>query len=128
MRISRVCCSITFALALALAPPLAAQGGSIAGTVINRATGAPVPSAQVAVAGTALGTLTDAGGRFHLADVPGTTAVLRVRIIGFRSVEDTVAVGALEVKIALDQKALELEGPVVTGTPEATTQRALGNP
>src|SRR5437763_9894186 len=124
---SSVCCGLTL-LSLAVAPSLAAQGGSIAGTVINRATGAPVPSAQVAVAGTALGTLTDAGGRFHLADVPGTTAVLRVRIIGFRSVEDTVAVGALEVKIALDQKALELEGPVVTGTPEATTQRALGNP
>jgi TonB-linked SusC/RagA family outer membrane protein len=116
-----------FAVALAAPVALVAQGGVIAGAVVNRASGAPVPSAQVAVAGTTLRTLTDAGGRFRLADVPGARVVLQVRVIGFRSAEDTVAVGDLEARIVLDQKALELNQVVVTGTPAATTTRALGN-
>src|ERR1043166_8459822 len=116
-----------FAVALAAPVALVAQGGVIAGAVVNRASGAPVPSAQVAVAGTTLRTLTDAGGRFRLTDVPGARVVLQVRVIGFRSAEDTVAVGDLEARIVLDQKALELNQVVVTGTPAATTTRALGN-
>ena len=128
MRLSSVCCGLAlFFLQIALAPALFAQGGSIAGTVVNRASGAPIPSAQVAVVGTALRTLTDASGRFRLTDVPGTTAVLQVRVIGFRGVADTVAVGELAARIALDQKVLELDQVIVTGTPAATTTRELGN-
>lgn len=118
-----------FALSLGFVMPvsLAAQGGSIAGTVVNRASGEPIASATVSVAGTALRTSTDATGRFTLNDVPGTSAVLQVRMIGFRAREDTVNVGDTSVRIALDQKALELSQVIVTGTPAATEQREIGN-
>src|SRR2546430_1105934 len=106
---------------------LIAQGGSVAGVVVNRATGGPVAAAQVSVAGTALRVLTDASGRFTLSDVPGTTAVLQVRVIGFRARTDTVNVGDTSVRIALEQKALELEQVVVTGTAGATAQREIGH-
>src|ERR1051326_5024630 len=96
-----------FAVALAAPVALVAQGGVVAGATLR--------------------TLTDAGGRFRLTDVPGARVVLQVRVIGFRSAEDTVAVGDLEARIVLDQKALELNQVVVTGTPAATTTRALGN-
>jgi len=127
MRFSPVVAGIALVLGSPLCRPLAAQGGSIAGTVTNRATGAPVPAAQVTVAGTALRALTDVGGRFILNDVPGTTAVLQVRIIGFRAITDTVNVGDTSVRITLEQKALELSQVVVTGTPVAIEQRQVGN-
>src|SRR6266566_1011321 len=125
------CCSVLSSLALTfgIVAPVAvtAQGGSVAGTVVNRATGAPVAAAQVTVAGTALRAFTDASGRFTLNDVLGTTAVLQIRMIGFRARTDTVNVGDTNVRIALDQKALELEQVVVTGTAAATAQRELGH-
>ena len=126
MRLPSVCCGLTLLFGIAAPGAVDAQGGSIAGTVTNRATGAPVPGAQVAVAGAPLRALTDAGGRFRFSDVPGTTAVLQVRVIGYRAVEDTVAVGSSDVRIGLDQKALELSQVVVTGTPMAVEQRQVG--
>ncbi len=127
MRFFPVRFRLTLALGLAVAPPLVAQGGEVGGTVLDRTSGAPVPSAQISVAGTTLRTLSNAAGRFRFSDVPGTTAVLQVRVIGYRSLEDTVTVGSGDLRIALEPKALELDQVVVTGTPAATTTRELGN-
>jgi TonB-linked SusC/RagA family outer membrane protein len=106
---------------------LAAQGGSIAGTVVSRGSAAPVGDAQVTVVGTALRDFTDARGRFRLDNVPGTTAVLQVRRIGFRAATDTVSVGDTNVRVALDEKGLELSQIVVTGTAGATALGRIGN-
>src|SRR6266480_4558963 len=109
MRCSSVLCRLALTFGIIAPGSLTAQGGSVAGTVVNRATGAPVAAAQVTVAGTGLRAFTDASGRFTLNDVLGTTAVLQIRMIGFRARTDTVTVGDTNVRIALDQKALELE-------------------
>src|SRR5213592_2204529 len=117
------------AVALGLLTPfqLRGQAGAVGGVVVTRGSGAPVSDAQVRVVGTTLLTLTDAGGRFRFSDVPGTTVVLAIRRIQFRAAQDTVNVGDLNVRIALEEKALELEGLVVTGTSAATAQREIGN-
>ena len=117
------------AAALALITPfqLRGQAGAVGGVVVTRGSGAPVSDAQVRVVGTTLLTLTDAAGRFRFSDVPGTTVVLAVRRIQFRAAQDTVNVGDMNVRIALEEKALELEGLVVTGTSAATAQREIGN-
>src|SRR5213080_2050345 len=117
------------AAALALITPfqLRGQAGAVGGVVVTRGSGAPVSDAQVRVVGTTLLTLTDAAGRFRFSDVPGTTVVLAVRRIQFRAAHDTVNVGDMNVRIALEEKALELEGLVVTGTSAATAQREIGN-
>src|ERR1051325_2528052 len=114
-------------LALLAPTPLLGQAGSVAGVVVTRGSGAPVSDAQVRVAGTTLLTLTDGAGRFRFSDVPGTIVVLQVRRIQFRAAADTVNVGDVNVRIALEEKALELEGLVVTGTSAATAQREIGN-
>lgn len=106
---------------------MAAQGRPIGGTVVSRGSGAPVGDAQVTVVGTTLRDFTDANGRFHFDDVPGTTAVLQVRRIGFRAATDTVNVGDTNVRLALDEKGLELSQIVVTGTPGATELGRIGN-
>ena len=127
MRFSPVVAGVTLVLGMPMLRPLAAQGGPIAGTVTNRATGEPIPSAVITVAGTTLRVVTDPSGRFRLADAPGTTAILQVRTIGYRPVEDTVNVGDTSVRITLEQRALDLSQVVVTGIPAATERRQVGN-
>jgi TonB-linked SusC/RagA family outer membrane protein len=127
MRLSRVCGGLTLLLALAAPHRVAAQGGSIAGTVVSRSSGAPIGDVQVTVTGTALRVFTDARGRFHFDDLAGTTVVLQVRRIGYRAVTDTVNVGDTNLRVALEQKLLELSQVVVTGTPAAVEIGKLGN-
>src|SRR2546425_88943 len=127
MRCSSVLCSLALTFGIVAPVAVAAQGGSVAGIVVSRGSGAPVGDAQVAVTGTALRVFTDASGRFHFDDVPGTTAVLQVRRIGFRAAIDTVNVGDTNLRLALDEKGLELSQVVVTGTPSATEIGRIGN-
>src|SRR5438034_2115334 len=114
MRCSSVLCSLALTFGIVTPGALTAQGGSIAGTVVSRGSGAPVGDVQITVAGTALRAFTDARGRFHFDDLSGTTVVLQVRRIGFRVVTDTVDVGDTHVRVALEQKMLELSQVVVT--------------
>src|SRR3989442_15824280 len=83
---------------------LPAQGSAVGGVVVTRASGAPIGDAQVSVSGTTVRAVTDASGRFRIPDVPGTTAVLEVRRIGFRAVQDTVRAGDLNVRIARSEE------------------------
>src|SRR2546426_12761219 len=127
MRCSSVLCGLALAFRIVAPVIVAAQGGSVAGIVVSRGSGAPVGDVQVTVAGTALRAFTDARGRFHFEDLPGTTVVLQVRRIGFRAVTDTVDVGDTNVRVALEQKMLELSQVVVTGIPAPTEIGKLGN-
>src|SRR5213592_1302654 len=120
MRCSSLLCSLALTFGIVTPGALTAQGGSIAGTVVSRGSGAPVGDVQITVAGTALRVFTDARGRFHFDDLAGTTVVLQVRRIGFRGVTDTVNVGDTNLRVALEQKVLELSQVVVTGTSSAT--------
>src|SRR2546421_3818906 len=127
MRCSSVLCSLALTFGIVAPVAVTAQGGSVAGIVVSRGSGAAVGDAQVAISGTALRAFTDASGRFHFDDVPGTTAVLQVRRIGFRAATDTVNVGDTNVRLALDVKGLELSQVVVTGTSSATEIGRIGN-
>src|SRR5216117_3645907 len=127
MRCSSVLCGLALAFGIVAPVIVAAQGGSVAGIVVSRGSGAPVGDVQVTVAGTALRAFTDARGRFDFDDLSGTSVVLQVRRIGFRVVTDTVDVGDTHVRVALEQKMLELSQVVVTGIPAPTEIGKLGN-
>ena len=127
MRCSSVLCRLALTLGIIAPVGLAAQGGSVAGIVVSRGSGAPVGDVQVTVAGTTVRAFTDARGRFHFDDLAGTRVVLQVRRIGFRAVTDTVDVGDTNVRVALEQKMLELSQVVVTGIPAPTEIGKLGN-
>ena len=89
--VSRV--AAIFGLALA-SPALAANAttGSIEGQVLNADSGGYLEKARVAVAGTALETLTDAGGRYQLTGVPAGTAQLQVSFTGLAPLRAAVEV------------------------------------
>lgn len=116
----------------ALAAPIAAQQRySVVGRVLDAVTGAPVSGAQVSIAGTEFGSLSDATGRYSVrADVARGTYTLQVRFVGREAGTTTVTLGDEVVvrapDILLRQSALELGEIVVTGTAGPTSRRALG--
>ena len=123
---------LTAAIALiGFSPPAAAQQtGQVVVTVVNGQTGSPLANAQVSVVGTQLGSTTNTDGRLILAQVPVGQREIRVDYIGFATNSDTVNVTAGEavnLRIELFTRAVELEGLVVTGTAIAAQQREIGN-
>ncbi len=116
--------------ARASAMPTAAQTGTITGQVVEARTQRPLAGAQVLIAGTGLGTLTNNAGRFMLVNVPAGTATVRVQMLGFGTAEQTVTVVSGEtitVNFELAQQAIALDEVVVTGTAGGTQRRAVGN-
>ena len=113
----------------AVAPPLQqqVQAGTVSGVVVRAASGTPLNGVQVGVVGVPRGTITDENGRFHVANLQGDSVTLRAKLIGYKPSDVRVAVGSSGIRIALDVAALQLDEIVVTGTPGATQQRAIGN-
>ena len=79
------------ALALTVVAPLAAQAGTVRGTVSDSA-GAGLANAAVAVEGTTLRTVSGPGGAYEIRGVPAGTHTMRVRLIGYRSESAEVTV------------------------------------
>ncbi len=81
--------SIPFLLVLGLLAPPAARAqaayATLAGTVIDAETGAPLPGAHVFIAASMMGTATDDAGRFRLDRVPPGAHRLYVSMLGFES-------------------------------------------
>ena len=75
--------AIVGALALA-ASPLLAQNGTIAGRVTDAATGAPVASVQVQVAGINIGGSSTADGTYRIVNVPAGSYTVIMRRIGYK--------------------------------------------
>lgn len=95
------------------------QTGSIAGKVVDEH-GAPVPSAQVFIDRTTLGTLTRPDGSYTIGQVPEGTHLLRTRLIGFRPESASVQVTAGQQTthdFTIRADPLQLQAIVVTGTP-----------
>jgi hypothetical protein len=112
----------SFALVLWPAGLSAQLGGSVAGTVTDAVSGAPIAGAQVEVGRGLHGAVTDAQGRYRVREIrPGTYRVT-VRAVGYRPLtQDSVQVvggrsAMLDVQLA--PEALELEGIAVEGKPD----------
>lgn len=109
------------------ARPAAAQDGAVGGTVVDARTLQPIAGAQVAVEGTQRGALTNNLGRFQITGLDGPTVTLRVVMLGFRPLSQVARVGQTDVRLALEQTAIELDEVVVTGQPAGVQQRSIGN-
>ncbi|MEX0912239.1 MAG: SusC/RagA family TonB-linked outer membrane protein [Gemmatimonadota bacterium] len=120
-----------FGAAAVLPLSAAAQdSGTVTGVVVEANTQRPLASVQVQVAGTNRGTLTNALGRYIIANVPPGQRTVRASLIGFSQGEQTVnvAAGASEtVNFELRTSAIELAGVVVSAvTGRAERRREIG--
>jgi TonB-dependent starch-binding outer membrane protein SusC len=116
-------------VALAILPgaALAQDRGTVTGQVIAGQTNQPLAGAQVSIAGTTLGTITNAQGRFLIPNVPAGPRELRVALIGYGVQTRPVTVVAgqtVTADFALAQTAVALDEVVVTGTAGRQERRA----
>ena len=110
------------ALILAIAGPAPSHAqsetGAVQGTVLDATANVGVAGAQVFVAGTVTGTLTDANGAYFLSGVPAGEQVVTVRLIGYRQTSKRVTVAAGETVIldfSVEQTAVRRQDLTVTG-------------
>ena len=122
---------IGFLLALALLPVFAvrvgAQGGVVAGRVMDASSRQPLTGVQIVVSGTQLGAVTDTAGRFRIEGLPGETVTLQARRVGYRPFTEAVRVGRTDLQFLLDESHQILSEVVVTGTATPVERRAIGN-
>ncbi len=95
------------------------QSASIRGQVVDASTRAPLPGANVILAGTPYGAATDESGAFSIPRVKPGRYVVVARMIGYRKREQEVAVAPGETAtllFELQPSALELGQVVVTAS------------
>ncbi len=85
----------------------------VSGTVVEAATGDPLPGVTVVVKGTTKGTITDFDGNYTLAEVPGN-ATLLFSFVGMKTQEISV-VGKSVINIRLEADVIGLEEVVAVG-------------
>ncbi|HEX2077118.1 MAG TPA: TonB-dependent receptor [Longimicrobium sp.] len=120
---------LTALCAALFAPALAAQTGTVQGTVVDAQSMQPLADAQVTVAGTSLRAVTRADGRFSLAGVPAGSRTVRATRIGYAAAERTVTVAAGEaatVNLSMAAQAVLLQDVVVVGYGEQQRRDVTG--
>ncbi|HEX6941953.1 MAG TPA: carboxypeptidase-like regulatory domain-containing protein, partial [Gemmatimonadaceae bacterium] len=119
------------AFVLAFATDGAAQAtGTIEGKVTESGSGRPLAGAQVFVAGTTVGGVTNDRGEYRITSAPARQVEIRVRLIGYSPINKTVVVTAGQTStldIVVGVSALQLEQVVVTGTGAQVEVKKLGN-
>ena len=101
-----------------LAMPLAAQQGTVRGSVIDSASQRGIPGASVTISGSTRGVVTDDAGRFTLRSVPAGSTAIRAQRIGYAPQERTVAVASgdtASVSFELRAVAVQLSDVVSIG-------------
>src|SRR5216117_3802196 len=96
----------------------AQQTGSVAGTVRDAGSGAPLAAVSVTVVGTRLTSATQADGRYAIAGVPAGTHRLRARLLGYTPGDTAVVVQDGQetvVDFGLRGSAIELNPVVAVG-------------
>ncbi|MBV9109428.1 MAG: SusC/RagA family TonB-linked outer membrane protein, partial [Gemmatimonadetes bacterium] len=118
--------ALACALAVAVRPAAAQQEREISGTVVSASTGAGLPGARVAIAGTTRGVNAGPGGAFRIS-VPAGDVRLRATLIGYSPQELQVpaAQGTAQFRLATD--VLRLDQVVVTGQATSVARRNLAN-
>lgn len=100
---------------------------TIAGTVRDSVSGAPVVSARVSVQGTALLVSTNETGQFTLRDAPAGDVTVLVRAIGYRRREIPLGATVNTLTVALERDVFRMEEIVITGQATGIERRNLPN-
>jgi vitamin B12 transporter len=96
-------------------PPPAA---SVAGTIVEEATGRPVPDAEIRIDGVAKCAVSRDGGGFIVRNVPAGERSVRIRAMGYRErvLPAVVFSGDTTLRLALQSDPLRMDPVLITGT------------
>ena len=111
-----------FILFLFLPSAMFSQGGSISGHVTG-ADSSSITGATIVIKGTTLGTVTDKNGFYKIAKVKPGTYTLRVSLLGFETLERSIAIkaGNNNADFSIRESDINLNEVVVTGTKSEKT-------
>jgi iron complex outermembrane recepter protein len=112
---------IIFLIAALQIPPQ--SEASVAGVVVDSESGLPLSGASVEILESGEGAITRFDGSFSIPGVAPGSKTLRVRFIGYRSVERAVTVPAEDLLIRMERETLEIGEVVVTGSPIGSAVR-----
>ena len=103
----------------------AQETGRITGRVLDAQSGQGLGDVGVQIVGTTLGGMTDASGRYSIANIPAGTVTIQVRRIGYAPKTVTgimlAAGAAIEQDVALEAATVQLQSLVVTAAAERGT-------
>lgn len=106
-------------------PPQQEARHALSGVVTDASSGQPVAGATVAITGTTTGTVTDANGRYSLAQV-APRAVVEVRFIGYRTHRAEVG-ESTTLDVALEVETTQIEMVVIDGATARRAESYTGN-
>ncbi|MGH7506034.1 MAG: carboxypeptidase-like regulatory domain-containing protein, partial [Longimicrobiales bacterium] len=98
--------TVLLVLPLVSAAEAVAQEQAIRGRVVSAETREPLADAQIQIVGTDQGGLSQTNGIFLLQGVTGNQITLRVTLLGYRTVEQVVQVGDMDVELVLEPMAV----------------------
>ncbi|PIP12406.1 MAG: hypothetical protein COX49_05760, partial [bacterium (Candidatus Stahlbacteria) CG23_combo_of_CG06-09_8_20_14_all_40_9] len=104
---------------IAILPIKAEEFGSIEGKVVDKATGEPLPGANVIIKGTLLGAAAGIEGKYSISNVLVGSYRIVATMMGYRAVTKEVKISPKEIvhlNFELQESAIEMGGIVVTGT------------
>lgn len=109
---------------LCLVPLWAQAQGILRGRVTDAETGDPLPGANILLVELQRGVASNIEGYYEISDVPPGSYTLRVSFVGYRTLQQSVAVqaGAQELNLALQPDYTGLEEIVVTGIASRTSK------
>ena len=106
-----------------------AQVGDLAGRIVDRSTGEPLPNANVLLADASVGTTSNDAGFFHFSSLVSGWHRILVTYVGYEMGLDSVRVNGGEThrtEIALSPNTLALEPIIIDGLVERLPSRSLG--
>jgi len=107
-----------------------AQQGTITGQVLDAQTMRPLVAVQVFIPQLSIGVLSNRDGTFTLINVPAGQVQVRAQLLGYRTTDQQVTVGAgetMRISFNMASDVLALDELIVTGTAGGTQRRAVGN-
>ncbi|MCF6269743.1 MAG: TonB-dependent receptor [Melioribacteraceae bacterium] len=124
--------SLFFSLIFASTMLFAGSSGKLAGTVIDKETGEPLPFANVFVDGTTMGAATDIDGNFVILNVAPGLYNITASVVGFQKVTITdVRVNVdftTRLEFELSSGSVEMDAVVVEGIRDPLIRQDLTNP
>ena len=102
------------------------EGYMISGHVIEKATEENIPYATILIVGTDRGTMSNEAGQFQFKGLAEGTYVLRVSVVGYKTLEKTIVVGGEYVAVAhfpLEEESFMVDEVVVSASRSEVSRR-----